>query len=554
MNFLTAIPDLFGRLHPMMLHIPIGVLIGLGIVELVNLKRGLAPASKWFLCIGAIGAIVVAWSGWVLHHEDSYANSFVLRWHERLGIATAVGATLCTSLRFMNHTKLYRITLFLTLGIMIPAGHFGSEMTHGKGFLLEPFEENVETYEPMQAPSSEVDTPTMASYERNIAPMLEARCMKCHGPRKSKGDLRLDSIDAILAGGENGAIIQFAIAADGSRGEISVEESEIYRRLLLPIEHDDHMPPESKTQLNAVEVELLQLWLAAGAPFENDFALGDGVELPSTPVADADDITLEDVSEQVEQAVDPAYLSAIEKLRANLVHVQPIEPGSLLLWVDFAAVAENTDDTMVQDLLFPLAESISELSLARSLLTNDSLEFLAGMPNLTKLSLGQTTVDDSGLALFAGHPKLQQLRVQQTQITVNSFSVFQNLPALTGLWIWETDIAEGAVDLLRIELPNTTINSGDSFQAEPLEVEPDLVFTSDAPLLDTPKEADASAAGVQQSAAEESSVSLIAGNTECPVSGKPVDPRYIVVYDGKMIGFCCPNCPKTFWEDPAKYQ
>ncbi len=39
-------------------------------------------------------------------------------------------------------------------------------------------------------------------------------------------------------------------------------------------------------------------------------------------------------------------------------------------------------------------------------------------------------------------------------------------------------------------------------------------------------------------------------NTVCPVSGAPIKPEYQVLYKGKVIGFCCPNCPKTFWENP----
>jgi YHS domain-containing protein len=37
------------------------------------------------------------------------------------------------------------------------------------------------------------------------------------------------------------------------------------------------------------------------------------------------------------------------------------------------------------------------------------------------------------------------------------------------------------------------------------------------------------------------------------VSGKPVDPRFVIVHDGKAIGFCCPNCPKEFWTEPSKF-
>jgi YHS domain-containing protein len=43
-------------------------------------------------------------------------------------------------------------------------------------------------------------------------------------------------------------------------------------------------------------------------------------------------------------------------------------------------------------------------------------------------------------------------------------------------------------------------------------------------------------------------------NTVCPVSGKPIDPRYLIVYKGRVIGFCCDHCPSDFWADPEKYE
>jgi YHS domain-containing protein len=32
-----------------------------------------------------------------------------------------------------------------------------------------------------------------------------------------------------------------------------------------------------------------------------------------------------------------------------------------------------------------------------------------------------------------------------------------------------------------------------------------------------------------------------------------VNPKYAVVFEGKVIGFCCPNCPKEFWADPKAF-
>ena len=42
-------------------------------------------------------------------------------------------------------------------------------------------------------------------------------------------------------------------------------------------------------------------------------------------------------------------------------------------------------------------------------------------------------------------------------------------------------------------------------------------------------------------------------NTKCPVSGEDIDASKTIVYQGKTIAFCCPDCEKAFNKDPEKY-
>jgi YHS domain-containing protein len=41
--------------------------------------------------------------------------------------------------------------------------------------------------------------------------------------------------------------------------------------------------------------------------------------------------------------------------------------------------------------------------------------------------------------------------------------------------------------------------------------------------------------------------------TKCPVSGKPIGAEFAVEHEGKQVYFCCPNCPKAFEANPAKF-
>jgi hypothetical protein len=45
------------------------------------------------------------------------------------------------------------------------------------------------------------------TYAKDIRPLLESACFRCHGEEKQKGDLRLDSLQAVLKGGEEGKIV-----------------------------------------------------------------------------------------------------------------------------------------------------------------------------------------------------------------------------------------------------------------------------------------------------------------------------------------------------------
>ena len=45
------------------------------------------------------------------------------------------------------------------------------------------------------------------TYLKEIRPLLETSCFRCHGEKRKRGDLRLDSLEAALKGGESGKVI-----------------------------------------------------------------------------------------------------------------------------------------------------------------------------------------------------------------------------------------------------------------------------------------------------------------------------------------------------------
>jgi hypothetical protein len=88
-------------------------------------------------------------------------------------------------------------------------------------------------------------------FRNQIAPLLRARCLRCHGGEHPKGDLDLTTRKNVLEGGAGGAVLK--------PGQATASRLYVYVR-------DRKMPP--KKPLAAAEVELLRRWIDAGAPWE----------------------------------------------------------------------------------------------------------------------------------------------------------------------------------------------------------------------------------------------------------------------------------------------
>jgi hypothetical protein len=89
-------------------------------------------------------------------------------------------------------------------------------------------------------------------FENHIRPLLEERCVECHGASKSKGGLRLDSRQGWQQGGDTGTAI-----IPGKAAESLLVKAVRYT---LP---DLHMPP--KERLSPAQVALLEQWINEGA-------------------------------------------------------------------------------------------------------------------------------------------------------------------------------------------------------------------------------------------------------------------------------------------------
>lgn len=90
-------------------------------------------------------------------------------------------------------------------------------------------------------------------FESQVRPLLLKRCLECHGPESQWGDLRIDSLNALLKGGEHGPAIVLG-QPNKSRLIAAVEQS-----------GDLKMPPDDNPPLTPTEIQILRKWIETGA-------------------------------------------------------------------------------------------------------------------------------------------------------------------------------------------------------------------------------------------------------------------------------------------------
>src|SRR5680860_242472 len=96
-----------GRLHPMVVHFPLSLLLLATVLEVVSIQKfdsKWRPAIEVMLYVGAFSAVASAGLGYMLMIHDQYEGDGV-ELHQKLGIATAVFSMLCLWMYIRSHRK-----------------------------------------------------------------------------------------------------------------------------------------------------------------------------------------------------------------------------------------------------------------------------------------------------------------------------------------------------------------------------------------------------------------------------------------------------------------
>jgi len=135
---------LIGRLHPLILHFPIALVIVAAVAEVVAI---LTNHRVWHAVAvantraGAVFAVPAAITGWLLSASTLVDDVRVLEWHRWMGTAATVailGAALATAGTTRQSLTLrcpYRIALVWAAALVGVAGHLGARLVWGADFV-----------------------------------------------------------------------------------------------------------------------------------------------------------------------------------------------------------------------------------------------------------------------------------------------------------------------------------------------------------------------------------------------------------------------------------
>lgn len=274
--------NFWGRLHPLVVHFPIGMIVFAALLELYGLKRSAAHHRQLIhvlLLAGVLSAGAAVVAGFALASDGGYDQG-ALAWHQWTGLLTFFMGTLTWWLhaKVAQHItstglKLYRTSLFCAAFGVAAAGHFGASLTHGDDYLSStlPWSEAYAATHVAQFDAAMINDNSAIHDTAKLSPQQEQElnikvraifahnCTSCHGATKVKGDLRLDRKDLVLKGGEHGPVV-----IPGKP-----EESELFKRINLPAGHKDVMPSKGK-KLSDADIAVVEFWIKKGAPWPAD--------------------------------------------------------------------------------------------------------------------------------------------------------------------------------------------------------------------------------------------------------------------------------------------
>ncbi|HTF19812.1 MAG TPA: c-type cytochrome domain-containing protein [Chryseolinea sp.] len=441
-----------GRFHPLIIHFPV-VLVFMALLlegtKQIALFTVSAATIATMLGLGLAGGLVSVGMGLMLFSTGEYTGAIVsnhlwggILFTSSLSFSIYLFLSYCES----GNKRLYRAYIgFLVIAnvMLVYTSHAGGSLTHGSEFLTEYMPDLSFAGDDWQPKPAE----EMVVFEDVILPILDKKCMSCHNENKAKGDLIMTSYQKLLNGGKSDR----PTLTPGSSAQ-----SDVHRRVTLPLDDDERMPPEGKIAMTKDEMFMLAWWIDKGADpaLKVQTATQDSVIAP----------VMQSYLKALETMQHASYLKgqSMERLiktvsRDNYVlRIDPTNQKGITLSMSFPPSRFGDNDLLNIQPVFPL---ITKASFISSDITDDGLYHIGQMTSLTELYLQQTKIKGSGLIHLSKLQNLVLLDLSKSGVVDGQVLNVLHIPALRDLYINESNISKEVISALTVNRPELKIHT-----------------------------------------------------------------------------------------------
>jgi uncharacterized membrane protein len=457
----------FGRLHVLLLHLPIGILLLAVALEIISRRerfRHLQSAVGFVWAMGAISAVGTATLGY-MHSTESGFEGSALDAHRLAGTSLALlaCAVWIARTKFSQvYARAWPAGSAAIVLLLLLTGHFGGNLTHGDTYLAQyapgPLRSLLGYEDAPVTRAKPVNLDAADIYLDVVAPSLQQRCGNCHNDNKRKGELSMASYASLLKGGKNGAVIVPGRPA----------ASDLIRRINLGHDDKDFMPHDGKTPLTSEQTAAITWWVSIGAPRTAAIA-----KLQAPPATRAALESVLGLGKQKLQAGDqqaasnaaapppnipPAEPDIVNSLESSGFVVRPIAVGNPLVQVDFTANRQITDAELAE--LAKIGPQIHALNLRSAGVGDMQLATIGRFDNLASLRLELNPITDAGVSRLLGLNQLEYLNLYGTKVSDAGVAQLSHLERLHKLFVWQTAITTAGIAELKRTRSELIVNGG----------------------------------------------------------------------------------------------
>lgn len=431
-----------GRIHPLMLHFPIVILIASWCMFLFRkrIQKEVPNIKSVINALLFISALLISETvimGLLLSKEGGYyGNSYL--WHKYTGVLLSLLSLGLVAYIHFNQTQRYHyvftVGMNIAMVLLLLVGHFGASLTHGEDFISAPL---------VTKKTKELDIENAMVFEDAVMPILQDKCMGCHNSSKPKGDLVLSDSASILKGGKNGKLFLAGNPAT----------SLMIQRLLLDIEDQHRMPPKGKPQLSIDEISLLNAWVQSGGKFN----------VPLATFSERDTLfqsvkAVYGFQSPESYDFDAADQGLIEKLATPYRVINPIEATSPALNINFYGRDFFNDQSLSE--LIPIAHQIVSMNLSSMPVKQGDIQTLKNFTNLRVLNLNNTSLSNSDIMFCSVLENLKSISLVGTEIKSDGLKKLAKMPNIRKIFVWNTSIKPEELEKLKKEFPKVRIDVG----------------------------------------------------------------------------------------------